>query len=311
MLVYFDTNVYSHISEAESEQEVKSAIKRLGWEIIASADNLFEMYAIRNAARREREVATLTSVARRFDKVPHSYREAMEVRQAISAQRPSWIRRVVFDRFSRDRRADHIRRWNDAKCGVFPSSTAYEAYRRDIEAGIAQTLAFQRELRQRKVRQEAAIIVKEFGDKFGAIRTDLEQPEAFCRAECWFAYNGALVHRNPATRDLYDWLAPHLKMHLVTTEELFLLWLRDVNPAEAVISSWSGLVGWGQLHSKTSHGNANDQQHAAMALVADLFVTADVGFHKALRLAAPNHVGNVAKLALWPRSAPEWTHSAV
>lgn len=226
----------------------------------------------------------------------------MEVRRAIGYHRREWIRYIAFDRFSRDRRAAHTSRWSDARRGVFPSSNAYDVYRRDFEAGTARSLAVQRDLRQRKVKHEVAILGKQSGNKFGAVRTDLEQPEAFWRVESWMAYDGALVPRNPATRDLYDWLAPHLKMELVTTEELFLLWLRDIDPAEVPLSSWGGLVAWGQLHSKASHGNANDQQHAAMALTTDLFVTADVGFYKSLQLAAPHHVGFVAKLALWPRS---------
>jgi hypothetical protein len=102
MLVYFDTNVYSHISQAGADGEMIKSLRRLGWEVIASADNLIEMYAISDADARGREVRTLTSVAPRFEKLPHSYLEAMEVRGAIGKHRPTWIRRIVFDRFSRD-----------------------------------------------------------------------------------------------------------------------------------------------------------------------------------------------------------------
>lgn len=302
MLVYLDTNVYSHICESRATAKVSETIHRLGWEVVASADNLFEMFAIADVAKREREVATLTALGRRLDRPPHSYRQAMEVLQAIRRYRPKWVRSLVFDRLSREFRAKHDRRWADAKKGIFPSPAGYAAYRRDFEKGTAGALEFQRELRQRKLKQEIAVIAKQFGNKVGAFRTDLERPDAFWRAECWLAFDSALLHRDPASRDLHDWLAPHLKMMSVTAEELFLLWMRDIEPADVPIASWSGLVAWGQLHAKASHGNANDQQHAAMAVTTDLFITADVKFHRALQLAAPYHGGRLATFALWPRA---------
>jgi len=304
VLVYFDTNVYDHIARSGAAAQVRAMLNHLGWSVIASADNLFEIYAIIDVDLRALEIRALTAVARRFDNVPHSYREAMEVRAAISKYRPTWIRRIVFESFSRRQRGAHLRHWKAAKRGVLPDPRAYAVYSPVFEAGAASRLAFQRELRQRKVKREEAVLVKVFGNMLGAVRTDLVgEVEAFWRSECWLAYDCALVDRYPAMRDLYDWLAPHLKMERVTTDELLLLWCRDVRPLDVPRSMWSGLIAWGQLHSKASHGNANDQQHAAMALETDLFVTADRGFYKALMSAGQHYPGRVAHSILWPRAA--------
>jgi hypothetical protein len=57
------------------------------------------------------------------------------------------------------------------------------------------------------------------------------------------------------------------------------------------------------LHAKATHGNANDLNHATMALDTELFVTADVSFFKALSSAAPHfHVSKLAKVVAWPRA---------
>jgi hypothetical protein len=300
--VYFDTNVYSHIAQADEVAAIKHSLQDLGWAVVASAGNLFEMYSIPDPAVRDQEVRALTALARHFDDVPNSYREAMEVRWALAKHRPQWSAPVRSTANLRRRRKDHVTRWSDAKRGVFPDPAAFDIYRQTVEAGTAKALAFQRELRLRKVKQQEVLMQKLFGDRIGVVRTDLTSPDAFWRAECWLAYDEALVQRNPATRDLYDWLVPYLNMSKVNTADLFLFWMRDVASKEIPHAMWAGLIAWGQLESRATHGNASDQQHAAMALRTDLFVTADRGLHKALLAARPHYPGRLARCALWPRA---------
>ena len=147
-----------------------------------------------------------------------------------------------------------------------------------------------------------ALVLSKFGDSLGAVRATLDDPDSFWRLECWMAYSGALVHRHPATVGLADWLGPVLKLHLVTAEDLFLFWTRDVGAEEVPRSHWSGLVAYGQLHGKISHGNPSDQQHAAHALTWDAFVTADRHFVSALETARRYYPRPVAKILYWDRT---------
>lgn len=303
MHLYFDTNVYDDIAKAGATARASERIKETRARLTASSDNLFELFAIPDAAIRETQLHTLTSMATDFDDTPSSFREAQEVGRAFRRHRPDWTRRITFTRGRRDILAAHRRRWRDAQRGVTPDPAAYAEYRRIYEQSVAGARALQRDLRELLLEKAVALIVKQFGETLGAVRTRLDDPDSFWRLENWLAYDGALVKRHPSTRDIADWLVPDLRMNLVTSQSLFLFWVQDVEPWEVPFSHWSGLVAFAQLRQRISHGNAADQLHAAHALAVDVFVTADRHFASTLGMARSHYPRSLAQVFYWDREA--------
>lgn len=302
MRVYFDTNVYRHISDSGKADVIRRRLASLRWHVIASDTNLFETYAIPNESKRMKELAIIVRVARSFEQEPQSFREAMELRNALFARRPEWKRTFVFDRFSRDMRRAHLQRWADARDGRPPNASAYAEYKRDAEVGIAQTEAFQRELRRKRLNEQQTILARRLGAGMGIVSTDLQDPELYWRAQAFIAFDGALFQRHPASRDLYDWLAPHLRLDKIAPADFFTYWMHDAESAATPRTHWAGLVGWAQLYQKVTHGNPGDLQHAMAMLDVDLFVTADANLFSALQLSQAHMPRQLAAAKLWNRS---------
>jgi hypothetical protein len=311
--IYLDTNVISHIAETPDLAAFMRKLREAGWEVIASADNLLEIYAIQDEGIRRREVRALTSIAARFDNYPQSFREATEVRYALARHRPGWTRRIVFDRSVKSFLDGHRSRWTEALRGDLPNPEAFALYRRDVEAGIASSRGLLKDLRKVRLEERRVMLAKAFGDRLAAVSIILDDIEEFWRIESWLAYDGALVQRYAATRDLADWILPYLKPQSVNSADLFTFWMRDVSPDEVPRTVWAGRVAFSQLGRRIGHGNMADQQHAAFMLDVDVFVTADQAFFDALTEASTGFTRPLARVALWNRGAasPEGALSSI
>ncbi len=88
MRLYFDTNVYSFITECDESRLVRRFLDQSGHKVQASSENLFEIYAIPERLKRRHELITLITVASSFEPKPQSWLHAYEVRREISRCRP-------------------------------------------------------------------------------------------------------------------------------------------------------------------------------------------------------------------------------
>lgn len=300
---YFDSNVYRHLAEHTDAGKCRMELRAAGCSIVASTENLLEVYAIPDETKRRDELKVLVEIASGFEKRPVSYLEATQVRLALLRHRPDWRRSVVFRKTMNRQLADYGASWKEAVGGILPDAGAYGAYRRDHEAGVATARGLQKTFRQHKLEERRVAVLKRFGDRIASIEMDLDNPDTFWRVECWLAYDGALVQQHSATRDLSDWIRPFLRANAISSADLFTFWMRDVSPDEVPRARWSGVVSFFQLDSKIGHGHANDQLHAAHALDTDVFVTADRGLHRALVDAKSFSPVGVARVLLWRRAA--------
>jgi hypothetical protein len=303
-LVYFDTNVYSHIARCHQADAARRLCDQRKWRVLASAANLFETYAIPDADARALEIETLTRVAAEFEKYPRSYLEADDLYRAIMRHRPQWIRQFVYGRQAKSHLAAHNQRWKDAQRGALPTPAAFAAYHRVSEDGVAPSVEFQKALRAARLTGLSATLVSQFGHEVGLIASDLTHPEATWRAVSYSTFESALLRQAAQTRDMADWLRPRLRIESISAGDFFVLWMRDIELTEVRRSAWIGHVAFYQLGHRVSHGNAGDLEHSAMALDVDVFVTADRGLHHALCEASEIFPRPVAHCVLWQRSSP-------
>jgi hypothetical protein len=72
MILNFDTNVYSFIAASDEARVAKRFLAAEGHQVVVSASNLFEIYAIKSAAHAARELDTLRTVGAIFERYPES-----------------------------------------------------------------------------------------------------------------------------------------------------------------------------------------------------------------------------------------------
>ena len=81
--VYFDTNVYSFISACNEVEDIYQLIHSLECILIASSENLVEMYAIPHEDIRKSEISALTTLATNYESHPKAWFHSKELRAEI------------------------------------------------------------------------------------------------------------------------------------------------------------------------------------------------------------------------------------
>jgi hypothetical protein len=139
--VYFDTNIYSFICATNEVTQVARLLAAHSCVLVASAGNLFEMYAIELLDQQRREVRVLVELADEFERYPESWRHALELRREIKRLRPKWLRLVASKRRAREFLKAHQERWREAKLAIPRPASAYAAYKRDFEQVLVRAVA--------------------------------------------------------------------------------------------------------------------------------------------------------------------------
>lgn len=280
---YLDTNVYRHITACEEASKVRSAFLASNIKVIASSSNLFETFAISDIKVRKTEMTTLTTVSSKFHQFPESWHQAKEVRDAIQKHRRSWIRPLAYTRNEKKFLQQHLVNWQAALQGEFPPPDAYSQFRKDFETGVANASNFQKSLRSEHLAKtlKLEVINARSGTSCGN-PFDMNDPEAFWRAECLLAWSEAIINESPSSRDYSDWLAPYLKRGVFLSNDYPSLWLADIGQFETPKNRLSSLITYFQLEAKITHGNSVDSFHACHALDVQHFFTADRVFYETL-----------------------------
>jgi len=285
--VYFDTNIYRFITERDEIHRVAMQLNQSGCRLLASAGNLLETYAIKSLTIRSQELEAIIRLGNQFQDHPESYLHALEVRREIKRLRPRWINIAPRRKKERFYLKNHLALWVQARARVLPSATAFAAYSRDAEQGIASIQETQKDLRTslHTAPSDFQLLTPD-GQTFSV---NLDDPELYWRVEGLLAWHHAIVKRASASRDYADWLEPYLRPNSFSDPSYPDFWLREVSAAAMPLNRLTGLVSFYQLKQKITHGNAADQIHASCWLESDLFITADRGFYEALAAAAQHY----------------------
>jgi hypothetical protein len=301
--IYFDTNVYRHITQCGESEHIRSLASTSGAEIIASNSNVMETFAISDYSLRTAEIKTLTNTATTFTNYPQSWYQALEVKQSIQRHRRQWLRPVAYDRTAKKLLQKQREIWTNICHGILPDAYSLGAFRRDFETGAAYLVGTQKGLRQNRLRNEMKYMLKAVGIDIDLMtELDLSKPEVFWRADCLMVWFNAIVARNPSSRDYYDWLGPYIKADAFLDNNYASFWLMDIHADDAPKNRVASLTSLYQLDKKISHGNPEDSQHACYAVDVDIFFTADIAFYETLCQVA-GHFTKFASLRLVDRSA--------
>jgi hypothetical protein len=127
--------------------------------------------------------------------------------------------------------------------------------------------------------------------------------EIYWRGQSANNYARALLRGSAALSDYRDWVEPHLQSKFVLAgDDHARFWFIDVKAENVPMNRITGLVSYQQMQGKYSHGNAYDSLHANYILHADVFVTADQGFHAVLTQIR-EHVNEAAEVLFVNRAA--------
>ncbi len=288
MILYLDTNVYSFIAACDEARAVKKFFTAEGHRVVVSASNLFEVYAIGKAADAVKELDAVREVGSVFEEYPESWYHALEVRREIQRCRPQWMRVLPFKRRMKSFLAAHRDNWQRAKALSLPSADSYAAYRRDYERGVLAEREAQGTMRSLFLGRLSGV---ELADpELSRIENaDLTTPGGYWRASCLLVWYNAIVLRDPASRDYVDWLQPYVREAAFRDPSYVQFWLEEVKDENVQRNKLTGLVDYYQARYKITHGNAVDQLHAGKLLDVDVFLTADVGFHRVLADVVSSH----------------------
>lgn len=306
MNIYFDTNVYRFIEARNELSSMRRMLKAYRCRLTASQGNLVETYAIPSREESRRQLEVIARLANNFEKVPQSWLHAIELRDALARLRPTWLKTVTYTKSIDRLLHDHIQMWADARCLKLPPPYAYQQYSVDAERGIAHERRFQKAFRAQDPRDQqgySLVSMSESGEVNGVIPVAARDPEVFWRVDGLMVWYNAIALRHPSSRDYADWLLPYLKQGVFRDPSYPGFWLHEVTPEEVPLNRLTGLVYFYQTEHKVTHGNAADQLHAGHWLHSDLFLTADVTFHKVLTKVANAHYETKPKPVLVDRSA--------
>lgn len=292
-ILYFDTNIHSFISACDEGKELKRYLDSKGFKVKASSTNVFEVYAIPENQKRVAELKTLIEVASLYDGKPESWLHAQEVKKEIARCRPSWLRKIIFDKKINNFLEGHLAVWKKAKSLELPPSHAYGVYRRDFEGGIQNSISFQKSVRKTsledKMKELKLLGFDSSQNLISNFNLDLDQPEIFWRVDCLMAWHNALALKATASRDYADWLQPYVKTEAFSDSTYADFWINDVSAKNVPYNRLTALVAYYQTKYKVTHGNSQDQIHANHLLDVDVFFTADKTFHKVLVDIVNNH----------------------
>ena len=303
MDLYFDTNVYNFIADRGDSDHVREFLKSRGHNLIASADNLFELLKIRDDSLRRSKMSVLTSVATSFERQPDSYIHAFEIQCEIRRCRRHWLRsspRKGGLKAISEYKQQHLSRWNLAKQAKLPLAHEFADYHRDSENGIASQSTFQKWLKKEGKDSKSRITMQLGRFKWDVDYSDAEQA---WRSDCLMVWYHAIVMQNPSSRDYFDWLDPYLIEDAFYDSSYPQFWLRDVKAERVPYSRVTGLAAFYQLEHKITHGNAIDVLHASKMLSSDVFLTADRGLFHVLGSIGLHFNGGIAKPALVNQSS--------
>ncbi len=288
---------------------MRQFLDNAGHDVRASADNLFEIYAIPDKSARISEIKTLISVASCFEKKPGSWLHAQELRREIGRLRPQWLRSSSFTTKERKREKQflkgHLERWDDAKSLKLRPARAFAAYRGDYESGWRTERATQKWLREEFRRGVSKFWLGASSKRHQLLtEVDFGDPEVFWRVDCFMVWFNALVRRTCASRDYADWLDPYVREDSFGDPSYPEFWLEEVAAENVPRNRLTGLVAYYQEHHKITHGNPGDQLHANNLLDVDVLCTADRAFFDILTKVTARYLGGVARPVLLDRQAP-------
>jgi hypothetical protein len=283
----FDTNIYSYIHEKNECVAVLRTLQDFDCAVVASAGNLFEIYAIADESKRRSEVEVLVNVADEFEDRPASWYHSRELRYAIRRHRSQWLKLSVRTNQIEHFLDGHQALWKEACAGILPPSDAYSEYRRSFESGVAQKMQAQKVFRRLGVNGNGQISL--FRPNETSAPISLDNPETYWRGESLSVWYQAIARASPVSRDYADWLGPYLTPLAFDDGSYHDFWMRDVTADELPYNRLLGLVGYYQLSEKIQHGNAGDQIHAGHWFETDAFLTADRAFWRLLRQIATHH----------------------
>jgi hypothetical protein len=235
-----------------------------------------------------------------------AYVHAREVLAEARRLRPSWVRRTVFSKKARRFLEARTKEWERARRGWVPADDLQAESRRDFEAGVKRSREAQKAQRKARYSPDTKLTLMRISPEglVPVMEMPLDDPEKSWRLDCLLAWRTAIVERIPASRDYYDYLAPHLREGAFKDDADYrTFWLEQVQASQVPANRVSGLVHHFQMGHKISHGNAGDALHARHLLDAEIFVTADQALAGVLQEVAAITDG-CARVRLIDRSAP-------
>jgi hypothetical protein len=300
--LYLDSNIYDHVCKAGEQDEFDSWLRRKGYVILLSGEHLQEALPIPDVGERRALLSLLTRVPRDYLD-PSGYLHAKEVLSEIRRTRPEWLARFP-DRTSIDFFLKGSKRqWIRAKLAPDRVAEIYKEYYRPVAEPAVGALR-EAQKSNRKALRKGADRLDGFwlGQSFVVTPTArLDDEEMLWRTNCLVVWHNALFKHPEYLRDYPDYLLPYLK-GLPAEVDFIPFWLDAVERGPLRRNVIVSLVNHAQLDQKISHGNAVDALHASYIFDSDYFVTADRGFHEALKSVAASMGAIIPLLA--DRAAP-------
>jgi hypothetical protein len=286
-LFYLDTNVFAHAEEEGAVDGLVCWARRNKVRVLLSEVHLGEALAIKDPLGRAARVDLLASMPGKWLR-PAGYLQSIEVVNEIRRIKPHWRRLPVGDDgYVRALLQAHQDGWRALRRRALPMmEKTHAAYRAVEEPAIARSRASQQLMRDH-LRGEVATASEVI---MGTDRFEIDPPldlttlDGFCRYESLAAWWGALFERLPTLADYTNHTEPYLDLSTVGGKDFVGFWLYEADLRRMPRGLSSSAVVFGQLDAKIGHGNAADARHAGYFPDADVFVTEDEAFQRALRL---------------------------
>lgn len=301
MRVFFDTNVYSNLYKSGGVEVVRAGLRARRARVVATDVNLFEIYAIPDESSRRGELRALTQLASEYLEYPQSWKQAREVRNEIGRCHPEWLTRFGARASIRSLLERHREHWKEARLGEMPPDWAFRSYLRSAGTGVRHNRRSQKEIRRLRLEDAGRVFLTQVGTGF--VGAGADDPEVYWRVITLSVWHNALLKQHPASRDYRDWIAPYVKINLLEDRAFARFWMQEVDAAHVPRNRIASLVSFYQTDAQVTPGNAQDQNHACMAIDADRFLTADRPFCTALSAAINGHMPDLPPPVLIERNA--------
>lgn len=308
MKIYFDTNIYDFISATMEDEIVSSYLVENKIDLVASSENLGEVYGISDKDRCKQRLKTLITVASSFEKKPQSWWQVKEVLSEVKRIKPHWLKQTPNNHLVEQEKYylyNHAYKWEKAKELSLPHPSDIAQYKNDFELGVKLSTLSQKDLRQQLVNNQLDLkfVSLKGGKLTELISGEILEPETFWRIDSLMVYHAAIVQRFKPSRDYADWLLPYIREDAFRSPTYSNFWVEQIKSAKVPKNMMSSLVSFYQMKYKITHGNPNDQIHACHLTDVDVFFTADKPFYKILEQVIP-HFAQTSKVMLIDRGAP-------
>lgn len=283
MTIYFDTNIYDWIASKDEAKKIREFLNSQKLRLYISKENLLEIVANNNKPERRKEIENVIELRPRHEKLPQSYLHSLELHNEIKRVKRNWLKLIPHKKSLNKFLDMHSLLWENLKKGDIPKDSISYEYRRDVEEGVNKSKEYQKSFKEIQNKAKKNLREVKIGKGLGKeIDANPLNPEEYWRLDAMSVWRSAILEKNPASRDYYDWLSPYITEGAFRDQDYENFWLHLAEGDNMPLNRFLGLISYFQSQHKITHGNPFDQIHAGNYMLYDLFFTADKTFFQVL-----------------------------